>query len=124
MAEEKKKPETTKAPETKRQGRKLGGDEAPTATWDGYDMFAGRLVSLTKAKTRYGERTRLVVEIDEPRKAEAGEGEIVTVAKGGQLGLWMTDRWHTSLSSELNKRIAIYREVDGTKVRYDVRGLD
>lgn len=34
----------------------------------------------------------------------------------------MTDRWHTSLSSELNKRIAIYREVDGTKVRYDVRG--
>lgn len=109
-----------------REGKKVGGDDAPTFGWLEADSIGGRLMTVAIVKTKFGNRTRLTLDASEPVKAEGigdEKGDIVTVPAGGRVGMWMPDRWSVTLDPLVNHKIRVYRDVEGTQVRYDVRDL-
>lgn len=123
MASEKGKP----AQKNERGGKKLGGDEHPTFAWGGNkeaggSSVSGKLLELNEVKTRFGVRARFSLLTNEPLVCEAQDtGEIVNVPAGKTVGMWLPERWATAMRGSLNQTIEIFRDIEGTQVRYDVR---
>jgi hypothetical protein len=126
MANDETKKKDTKSSKTVRGGTKLGGDEHPTFTWGGAKSEAGasikgRLTSLSEVRTRYGVRARLCMMLNELVVAETADGEVVPMAAGSTVGIWMPERYSLALKPALNQVLEIFRDIDGTQIRYDPR---
>ena len=103
------------------EGRRIGGDDAVTYEWPDADdpaagtTLTGKIVSIGLAGTKYGNRTRVVLE-----ERDGGE----------HVGLWLPERWHVTFTAEtqIGDRVSLRRFLKETKggqsqVAYEIRVL-
>lgn len=98
------------------KGERIGGDDFGTYEWPDTKVhtIVGRLRSAQIAGTKYGARTRTILDAYD---ADTGE------PTGETLGLWLSERWHVSLERHVGKLIAVTRSISGVKVAYEIRVL-